>query len=54
MKGRKSQKDILFQVMGYIRRYWIYLGVSILMAALTVALTLYLPILTGDAIDLVA
>ena len=53
MKGRKSQKDILFQVMGYIRRYWIYLGVSILMAALTVALTLYLPILTGDAIDLI-
>lgn len=53
MSGRNSQKDILFKVMGYIKRYWIYLGVSILMAALTVALTLYLPILTGDAIDLI-
>lgn len=53
MSGRNSQKDIFFKVMGYIKRYWIYLGVSILMAALTVALTLYLPILTGDAIDLI-
>lgn len=53
MSGRNSQKEIFFKVMGYIKRYWIYLGVSILMAALTVALTLYLPILTGDAIDLI-
>lgn len=53
MNGRNSQKDILVKVMGYIRRYWVYLGISVLMAALTVALTLYVPILTGDAIDLI-
>lgn len=48
-----GKRDILFKVLGYIRRYWIYLGISMLMAALTVALTLYVPILTGDAIDLI-
>lgn len=53
MNGRNSQKDILVKVMGYIRRYWVYLGISVLMAAFTVALTLYVPILTGDAIDLI-
>lgn len=48
-----GKRDILFKVLGYIRRYWIYLGISMLMAALTVALTLYVPILTGDTIDLI-
>lgn len=53
MSGKGRQKEILFKVLGYIRKYWIYLGISILMAAFTVALTLYVPILTGDAIDLI-
>ena len=53
MRGRNRQKEILWKVLGYIRRYWIYLGISILMAALTVGLTLYVPILVGDAIDLI-
>lgn len=53
MRGRNRQKEILWKVLGYIRRYWIYLGISILMAALTVGLTLYVPILIGDAIDLI-
>lgn len=53
MRGRNKQKEILWKVLGYIRRYWIYLGISILMAALTVGLTLYVPILVGDAIDLI-
>jgi len=35
----------------YIRRYWGYLGASIILAAVTVALTLYLPILIGQAVD---
>ena len=35
----------------YIRRYWFFVALSILCAAVTVALTLYVPILTGDAID---
>ncbi len=52
MKSSK-QKETLFKVLRYIRKYWFYLGVSVLMAAGTVALTLYVPILTGDAIDLI-
>lgn len=53
MNGGGKQKEILFKVLGYIRKYWVYLGISILMAAFTVALTLYVPILIGDAIDLI-
>lgn len=45
------KKDTLVKVLRYIKKYWFYLGVSILLAAITVALTLYLPILTGQAID---
>ena len=39
--------------MNYIRRYWGYLGMSIVLAAVTVASTLYLPVLTGRAVDLI-
>jgi ATP-binding cassette subfamily B protein len=37
----------------YIKKYWLYLTASIVMASVTVALTLYFPILTGRVIDLV-
>lgn len=53
MKGNSRQKETLLKVLRYIRKYWFYLGVSVFMAACTVALTLYVPILTGDAIDLI-
>ena len=46
-----QQKATLAKVLNYIRTYWFYLGCSIVLAAVTVALTLYLPILTGQAID---
>ena len=49
----KQQKTTLGKVLRYIRKYWLYLGISILLAAATVALTLYIPILTGRAIDLI-
>ena len=45
------QKKTLAKVLHYIRRYWLYLGISTVLAAVSVALTLYLPILTGRAID---
>lgn len=48
-----QQKQTLAKVLKYIRRYWAYLGCSIVLAAVTVAFTLYLPILTGQAIDLI-
>lgn len=38
-------------ILQYVRRYWVYVALSLLLAMVTVALTLYLPILTGDAVD---
>lgn len=46
-----SQKETIFKVLHYIRRYRIYLAASLLLAVVTVALTLYVPILTGNAVD---
>ena len=54
MAGKKiqeNQKKTLGKVLRYIKRYWLYLAASILTAAVTVVLTLYLPILTGRVID---
>ena len=49
----KGQKQTILKVLHYIKKYWFFLAVSIVMAAVTVTLTLYLPILTGRAIDLI-
>lgn len=46
-----SQKETIFKVLHYIRRYRVYLIISLLLAVVTVALTLYVPILTGNAVD---
>lgn len=48
-----GQKETLGKVLRYMKKYWFYLAASIVMASVTVALTLYLPILTGRVIDLV-
>ncbi|MBD5509179.1 MAG: ABC transporter ATP-binding protein [Lachnospiraceae bacterium] len=53
MAGKTGQKETFGRVLHYIRRYWVYLAASIVMASVTVALTLYFPILTGRVIDLV-
>ncbi|MCH5265426.1 MAG: ABC transporter ATP-binding protein [Lachnospiraceae bacterium] len=45
------QKEIIQKVLRYIRHYWFYLIASLLLAVLSVALTLYIPILTGNAVD---
>lgn len=47
----KDNKSTLFKVLSYIKKYWIYLLLSIICAFITVVLTLYLPVLTGRAID---
>ena len=52
-ENQSGQKETVLKVLQYIKKYWIYLVLSILMAALTVTLTLYLPILTGQVIDLI-
>ena len=49
---KTSQMDALKEVLNYIRRYWFMVGLSLVLAAVTVVLTLYIPILTGDAVDL--
>lgn len=48
---RGKQKGILLKVLNRIRKYWFYLGVSLLLTMIVVAGTLYLPILTGKAVD---
>ena len=48
-----SQKGTMGKILRYIHKYWFFVGVSVLLAALTVALTLYIPILIGDAVDLI-
>lgn len=47
----KRQKQTLGKVLRYIRRYWGYLGCSVVLAALTAGLTLYVPVLIGQAVD---
>lgn len=48
-----KQKATLGKVLHYIRRYWVILGLSIVLAAVTVVGTLYIPILTGRAVDFI-
>ncbi len=49
--NHEAQAAIIRRVLHYIRHYWLFLALSVLLAAVTVVLTLYVPILTGDAID---
>lgn len=46
-----GQAAIMKRVLHYIKRSWPILFLSIVFAAVTVVLTLYVPILTGNAID---
>lgn len=46
-----SQKAAMCKVLRYIRHYWFFILLSLVFAAVSVVLTLYVPILTGDAID---
>lgn len=48
-----TQRETLKKVLRYIRKYWFYLIISLILALVTVALTLYVPILTGQAVDLI-
>ena len=49
MKKRNTMRRLL----RYLKKYWLLLMLSLLFAALTVAMTLYLPILIGQAVDLI-
>ncbi len=51
MHNKKSQTQTIKKVFCYLGRYRIFVMISILMAMASVALTLYVPKLTGNAID---
>ena len=50
---KKNNKETMKRVLKYIRKYTPALVLSLLLAGLTVLLTLYIPILTGNAVDLI-
>lgn len=48
---KRQQKETLVKVLKYMKPYRFWLIAAIIMAAVSVVFTLYLPILTGDAVD---
>ena len=51
---QKAQPGTMKKVLEYLRPYMGLVALSVLLAAVTVALTLYVPVLIGRAIDLIA
>ena len=51
MAKQKAPKGTLKRVLSYLRGYRFYLFASLALAVTSVALTLWLPILIGEAID---
>lgn len=50
-KQTNFKRETMKKVLRYVSSYWYYLVASILLALLVVVLTLWVPLLTGDAID---
>ena len=48
---QKAERGTLKKVLVYLKPYWLLVALSILLSAVTVALTLYVPVLIGRAID---
>ncbi len=48
-----GQMETIKKVLHYIKKYRLLVGMSLVLATVIVALTLYVPILTGDAVDLI-
>lgn len=53
MKNTKFKSSTIKKVLGAIKKYRLLLAISILLATITVGFTLYVPILIGEAIDLI-
>ena len=47
MKKESRQKETLGRILKYMKKYWLFLGLSIALAVISVILTLYIPILKG-------
>ena len=52
-RERKNNKSTLKKVLHYVGKYWFFVVVSILLAAVSALLTLYVPIIIGDTIDFI-
>ena len=50
-KFSNQDKQTIRRILISIRAYWALVGLSVLLAAITVILTLYVPIMTGEAVD---
>lgn len=51
--SKEGQKETLRQVFDFIKPYRLFVLFSLILAVITVVTTLYAPIVTGDAIDLI-
>ena len=52
MKKSKQNIKTFFKILGYLKIYRIHFILSVIFTAISVALTLYVPILVGEAVDL--
>ena len=48
-----GQKKTMFKILNILKKYSFMIALSIIFAAVSVGLTLYVPIIIGDAIDLI-
>lgn len=53
MRKKFRHKQTIKKVLHFLKKYWALELLSLLFAAISVILTLYLPILIGDAVDLI-
>ncbi len=53
MRKRFRHKQTIKKVLHFLKKYWALELLSLLFAAISVILTLYLPVLIGDAVDLI-
>ncbi|MBQ2981477.1 MAG: ABC transporter ATP-binding protein [Lachnospiraceae bacterium] len=53
MSNNVKKKSTIKKIIPYIKRYMVFVVMSLIFAAGTVGLTLYIPKLTGEAIDLI-
>ena len=53
MKKKTGSMQVIKKVLKYLKKYWFLEVCSLLFAAASVVLTLYLPILIGQAVDMI-
>ena len=51
MADKKNQGRVLKKVLLHLRPYWVALIASVVLATVSVAMSLYIPILVGEAVD---